>query len=140
MRLSKDSVKDIIELLKEHNSYLTEEMLDKYCNVDEPVSPSTHIYGYYDNGELVSIMTATFCFVFPHKDSPSGRIVQISGAYTKEEYRHRKLASMLLHDIEEDAKLYFDADYLCCDSTADNLYLSSGFEESSESRLWKKLK
>ena len=33
-------------------------------------------------------MTATYMFVMPHKDSPSGRIVQISGAYTNPNYRH----------------------------------------------------
>ena len=133
MKLSKKSAKDIIELLKGYNTYVTEELLGNYF------SDSVRLYGYYEDGKLVSVMTATYCFVFPHEDSPSGRTVQISGAYTKEEYRHRKFASKLLQEIEKDAKEHFKADYLCCDSSADKLYLSNGFEISEESRLWKKL-
>ena len=139
MRLSKESVKDIVELLKDYNIFATEDIIYEYCNPEVPEFPSVHIYGKYEDGKLVSVMTATFCIVFPHEDSPSGRIVQISGAYTKDEYRHRGFASMLLNEIQEESELYFNADYLCCDSSADDLYLSNGFEISSETRLWKRV-
>ena len=40
--------------------------------------------------------------------------------------------------IESDAEA-FGADYLCCDSTADGLYLRFGMEPTSddETRMWK---
>ena len=89
---------------------------------------------------LVSVMTATFCMVFPCGDSPSGRIVHISGAYTLPAYRHRHHATALLTKIQAEAVL-FGADYLCCDSTADGLYLRFGMEPTAahETRMWKKL-
>ena len=103
------------------------------------MSPSVHIYGHYVDNQLVSVMTATFMLVMPHVDSPSGRIVHISGAYTHPDFRYRSIASRLLREIEDDARMYFHADYLCCDSSADRLYISNGFEKSEETRLWKKL-
>ena len=75
MRLDNNSIKDILILLHEYNPYITESILSEYCNNSNSINPSVHIYGYYTNNMLVSVMTATYMFVMPHKDSPSGRIV-----------------------------------------------------------------
>lgn len=75
---------------------------------------------------------------FPHSDNPTGNIVHISGAYTKKEYRGKGYATLILKEIEKNA-LNMHADYICCDSSADELYLKHGFTKSSESRLWKQL-
>ena len=97
-------------------------------------------YGIRYGTDLISVMTATFCMVFPSKDSPSGKIVQISGAYTRPDFRGKGYATKLLERIEQNA-IAFGADYLCLDSTADELYLKNGFVAApdSESRLWKRL-
>jgi GNAT superfamily N-acetyltransferase len=107
-----------------------------YCNGD-----TVQTYGIYNDDELVSIMTATFCRVFPSKDSPTGKIVQISGAYTRPLYRHKGYAKKLLESIEEIAICY-GYDYICCDSIADDLYIKNGFIHApeNESRLWKPLR
>lgn len=118
---------------------LTEEVAKIYCSGKAPTDEGVQTYGVFVNNKLVSVMTATFCVVFPCKDSPSGKIVHISGAYTLPEYRHKHYASNLLMMIEMDA-VTFGADYICCDSTADGLYLSNEFEPTSENetRMWKK--
>jgi ribosomal protein S18 acetylase RimI-like enzyme len=139
MLLDKDSVSDVLELIREHNHHITEEIITQYCNNTKLTQLSVHIYGHYIDKRLISVMTATFMLVMPHDDSPSGRIVHISGAYTDPHFRHQNIASNLLKEIEHDAKQHFHADYICCDSTADNLYISNGFIKSSESRLWKRL-
>ena len=84
-------------------------------------------------------MTATYAIVFTHSDG--ARVVQIGGAYTREDERHKNHASTLLSAIEKDAKRFFRADYLCYDSTADDLYTKAGFlmAPDGESRLWKPL-
>ena len=109
------------------------------CSAVPPVAPCTRVYGCYADGELVAMMTATYSIVFPHKDG--SRMVQISGAYTKEEYRHQGLATKLLSLIQYDAMKYFHADYLCCDSTANGLYEKFGFKSApeDETRMWKKV-
>ena len=117
---------------------LTEKTAKIYCNNNKAPIDGVRSYGVFENEKLVSIMTATFCYVFPCEDSPCGKIVHISGAYTIPEYRHMHFASDLLEMIEADAIL-FGADYLCCDSTADGLYLSCGFMPApkDETRMWK---
>jgi predicted GNAT family acetyltransferase len=84
-------------------------------------------------------MTATYSIVFPHRDGT--RMVHISWAYTKDNFRNQGYASTLLKVIERDARDYFHADYICCDSTANNLYKKNGFQEAptDETRLWKQL-
>ena len=122
---------------------LTEEIARKICVGTDPACPCTQVYGAFDNkGEhsvLASIMTATYSVVFPHKDG--SRIVHLSGAYTKDDFRHQGYASILLNAIEKDARYYFYADYICCDSTANELYLKNGFKvaPAEETRLWKQL-
>ena len=136
MKLNKTHIKDILQLLKEYNPYVNEivlmEMLcDKSCNMK--------IYGKYCEGTLVSMMCATYLNVFPHKDSPTGRIVRVSGAYTDERFRRNGYARELLREIEKDVIEEFDCDYICCDSSVDELYISEGYVESSESRLRKSI-
>lgn len=122
---------------------LTEEVARSICVGIHPVVPCTQVYGAFfnENGksELVSIMTATYCLVFPHKDGT--RMVHISGAYTKDKFRHQGYASALLRAIEKDATDFFHADYLCCDSTVNELYEKHGFTTApdGETRLWKRL-
>lgn len=110
-----------------------------YLSGDYPVHSGSQTYGYYVYDELVGVMTATYMYVFLHSDSPNGKVVYISGAYVHPDYRGKGIATELLAYIEKDSKKYFKADYLCCNSSADDLYKKAGFVESSESRLWKKL-
>lgn len=119
---------------------LTEDSAAVYCRDREPEAQGVSTYGVFCGEVLVSVMTATFCAVFPCEDSPSGRVVHISGAYTLPECRGRGYATRLLERIQDDAAL-FGADYLCCDSTADGFYLRSGFSRApaDETRMWKKL-
>lgn len=120
---------------------ITEDIARVYCQNREASDTGVQTYGIFEDDKLVSVMTATFCMVFPCEDSPSGRIAHISGAYTLPDHRHRHYATALLSAIEADAKA-FGADYLCCDSTADGLYLRFGMHPTSdeETRMWKKLK
>ena len=102
---------------------ITEDVARIYCQGRDATAPGVQTYGVFEDDKLVSVMTATFCLVFPCEDSPSGRIAHISGAYTLPDCRHRHYATELLTAIEADAKA-FGADYLCCDSTADGEVLS----------------
>ena len=154
-RLTKNDIKDLINLNIEagndfpYNLVGSNNLYDittYYSTGELPDKPMTQIYGYftdisyYDKTvKLIGVMTATFSFVFPHKDNPNGRIVHISGAYVLRDYRHKYIATELLKYIERNAIEYFKADYLCCDSSADDLYYNNGFKQSNESRLWKPL-
>lgn len=140
LRLDENNINELLDFCK--GKYpLTKEVAKDICIGTNPVKPCTQVYGAFFNenekNELVAIMTATYSIVFPHKDGT--RIVHISGAYTKDNFRHKGYASALLETIERDAKTYFHADYICCDSVADNLYEKNGFIESSATRLWKQL-
>ena len=142
LRLDENNIDELLELVKDKYP-LTEELARSICIGAHPINPCTQVYGAFSNengkSELVSIMSATYCIVFPHRDGT--RIVHISGVYTKDNFRHPGHASTLLKAIEEDAKTYFQADYICCDSTVDELYKKNGFQEApaDESRLWKPL-
>lgn len=139
-KLDQNRISDLLELSKADGfpCELTEALASLYCGDRAPSAAGVQTYGAYADDRLVSVMTATFCFVFPCEDSPSGRIVHISGAYTHPAHRRKGFASDLLTLIEEDAKA-FGADYLCCDSIADSLYLRFGFKptDDSETRMWK---
>ena len=143
VRLDNGSAADLAAFSKTEGFpyVLDEDTARLYCSGIPPAAPCMQTYGIYDeNGMLAAVMTATFCLVFPHNDSPHGRIVHISGAFTREDRRKRHYASTLLSAIENDAYKYFHADYLCCDSTADRLYVSHGFIRTcGETRLWKPL-
>ncbi len=138
LRLDENSVNDLLRLVNGRYP-LTRDIAEQICSSEHPTKPCTHVYGaYYNGNQLVAIMTATYSIVFPHEDGI--RMVHISGAYTKEEYRHQGYATSLLKAIERDAKDYFHADYLCCDSTMDKLYEKNGFVAPKvETRLWKPL-
>lgn len=129
---------NLIELSKEldFSCKLDYELAKVYCTRN-----SVETYGIYEDDKLVSIMTATFCRVFPCQDSPTGKVIQISGAYTHPDYRHKGYASYILNYIEKIGRLY-NNDYLCCDSIADKLYINNDFIKApkNESRLWKSLR
>ena len=139
-RLDKNHIPSLLQLSKADGfpCELTQELAELYCCGKPPADEGVQTYGVCEDNEPVSVMTATFCRVFPHKDSPGGRIVHISGAFTLPERRHRGCAAGLLRMIESDAAA-FGADYICCDSTADGLYRSRGFEPApeDETRMWK---
>ena len=140
LRLDENNIEELLDFCK-GKYLLTKEVARNICIGTHPVNPCTQVYGAFfnENGknELVAIMTATYSIVFPHRDGT--RIVQISGAYTKDIFRHQGYASALLRAIERDARDYFYADYICCDSTVNNLYKKNGFQEAHETRLWKQL-
>lgn len=142
-KLSRNDIQALLELSAADGfPYpLTEAAAARYCRGRNPADEGVQTYGVFDGNRLVGVMTATFCLVFPCKDSPTGRIVHISGAFTLSAYRHRHYASGLLTMIQNDAAR-FGADYICCDSTADGLYLSNGFEPTSEdeTRMWKQFR
>lgn len=139
-RLDKNMIPAVIELSSASGfpCKLTEDSAEIYCRDKAVTDEGAQTYGVFADNRLVSVMTATFCAVFPCEDSPSGRIVHISGAYTLPEYRGRRCATELLKLIESDAGR-FGADYMCCDSIADGLYLKNGFEPAPEheTRMWK---
>ena len=140
LRLDENNIDELLDFC-EGKYPLTREVAHDICVGTHPVSPCTQVYGAFcnENGksELVAIMTATYCIVFPHRDGT--RIVHVSGAYTKDNFRHQGYASALLRAIEKDARTYFHADYICCDSVADSLYEKHGFQRASVTRLWKQL-
>lgn len=136
-RLTKSCINDLIDLVK-YEKPLTKDIANAICIGENPDKPCTQVYGIYNSNKLISIMTATYSIVFPHIDGT--KVVQISGAYTHPDYRHKGYATKLLKIIEKDAKKYFKADYICLDSEADELYTKNGYIKSKDSRLWKKLK
>lgn len=141
LRLDENNIDELLDFCKEKYP-LTKEVAHNICIGTHPVNPCTQVYGAFcnENGksELVAIMTATYSLVFPHEDGT--RIVHVSGAYTKDNFRHQGYASDLLKTIERDARDYFHADYICCDSIANDLYKKNGFQEpTEETRLWKPL-
>ena len=143
-RLDNNCVNDLVELSKVEGFplELKYETAIAYCSGNRPYSPKVQTYGVYNSeNKLVSVMTATFCQFFPHEDGPSGKVVQVSGAFTMVEYRKKGYASELIRAIEQDAKTIFNADYMCCDSTFNKLYEDAGFvpAPSDESRMWKAL-
>lgn len=145
-RLDENCVDDLIQFSEDFADQgfpyrLTESVAARYCSGANPTDPTAQTYGIYFDGEkLVAVMTATFCFVFPHKDNPSGRIVHISGVYTCPEFRSLGCATRLLESVARDAKQYFDADYLCCDSTLPAFFKKHGFYDSNDERLWMEIK
>ena len=139
MLLDETCVKDLIELSKapDFPCELDFEKAEIYCGLDK----SIRTFGKYNNAHrLVSVVTVTFIRVFPSKDSPNGKIAHISGAYTLPEYRGKGIMTKMLDMIIHIAKKH-GADYLCCDSIADDLYYKCGFIKPShnETRLWKPL-
>lgn len=138
-RLDNTDIHALINISKIKGTSITEEIAKLWCSAKDLIIPISLIYGLYKDSQLVSIMGATYCYMFPTTKSTKGRLVHISGAYTLEKFRHLGYATKLLQYIEEESKKYFDADYICCDSLADNLYLNNNYVYSDESRLYKRL-
>lgn len=142
--LSKECVDDLhrISLLAGFPLVVSKEMAEKYCNGDDdkPHEGMTQAFGIYDAYEkdLVAVMTATFMRVFPHPDSPSGKIVHVSGAFTHPDYRHLGYATRLLEFIEAVSKKLYGADYICTDTVAEELFKKNGYIVSRDAtRMWK---
>lgn len=141
-RLDENCIADVQKICKEKGFLLPGGFdLRQYCSGRHPTEPCVQMYGIYEYEKLISIMTATFCYVFPHSDSPNGKIVHISGAYTLPKYRNMGYASRLIEAIRIDATMFFGADYICCDTTVPNLFQENGFEISpiNETRMWRPL-
>lgn len=51
---------------------ITEDVARIYCQGRDATAPGVQTYGVFEDDKLVSVMTATFCVVFPCEDSPSG--------------------------------------------------------------------
>lgn len=134
--LNRLCVYELIDFAKKFDIELTENQALMYCT-----SPNTGVvtYGLYnDSNQLLSIMTITFCLVFPSKDAKYGRTAQLSGAYTLPEHRHKGYSSLILKAIEIDAK-NLGVEYLCTDSLANELFEKNGFIKAEDTRMWKKL-
>ena len=101
---------------------------------------SMMLFGRYSDGILVSIGTLSIFSVFPCPDSPNGLVGHISGVYTHPQYRRRGHSTKLLDEMTEAGRLY-GCDYLCLDSTADELYCKAGFVRApeGETRMWKRI-
>ena len=140
-RLDESSTDDLCTLSEEADFpyKISKDDARFYCKGTD-ISEGVQTYGVYQENRLTGVMTATFCRVFPHCDSPSGKIIQLSGAYVHPDFRGQGNATALIKAIEEDAVIY-GADYICTDSTADELYEKNGFNHApeNESRLWKRL-
>ena len=138
IRLTEKNIKDLVQFsLQEGFPYaVNENMVKEYCTGEDPVKMCVQTYGVYDEEKLVSIMSASYLNVFYHKDSPHGKTVQISGAFTIPERRSQGFGKMLLDKIIEEAKTYFGADYLCCDTTSPQFFSKYGYIISSEERMW----
>ena len=138
IRLTKENIPDLIKLSQQDDFpfKLNEKMLKEYCKGEDPIKMCVQTYGVYDDEKLIAVMTASYLNVFFHKDSPHGKTVQISGAYVIPERRSEGFGTMLLEAIKTDAKEYFKADYLCCDTYAPDFFFKNSFIISSEDRMW----
>ena len=138
IRLTEANIEDLIGFSKQEGFpfAVDEQMVKDYCKGNDPYEMCVQTYGVYDDDELIAVMTASYFNVFYHPDSPSGRIVHISGAFTRPERRCQGYGKMLLDKITEDAKRYYGADYLCCDTIAPQFFGKCGFIVNAEDRMW----
>ena len=51
---------------------ISEDAARVYCQNRDVFDTGVQTYGVFEDDKLVSVMTATFCLVFPCEDSPSG--------------------------------------------------------------------
>ena len=138
IRLKAENIPDLKEFTRQEGFpfAVDEEMVKDYCRGDDPEEMCVQTYGVYDDEKLIAVMTASFVKVFYHPDSPHGKTVHISGAFTIPERRSQGFGKMLLEKITEDAREYFGADYLCCDTISPQFFGKYGFRENSEDRMW----
>ncbi|MBR3265060.1 MAG: GNAT family N-acetyltransferase [Erysipelotrichaceae bacterium] len=141
IRMKSENIDDLVEFSKQDGfPYAVDRnMLKEYCQGADPIKMCVQTYGVYDDDHLISVMTATYQKVFFHPDSPSGNIVHISGAYTVPQRRSQGYGTLLLNLITKEAKEYFKADYICCDTTNVPYFSKNGFVPSNEDRMWKQL-
>lgn len=138
IRLKTESIADLIAFTRQDGFpyAVDEEMVRDYCRGDDPVKMCVQTYGVYDDEKLIAVMTASYMNVFYHPDSPHGKTVQISGAFTIPERRSQGFGKMLLETITEDARKHFGADYLCCDTISPQFFGKYGFRINAEDRMW----
>ena len=138
VRLKEENINDLVQFSKQEGfpCAIDEDMVKDYCKGSDPVDMCVQTYGVYDDDDLIAVMTASYLKVFYHPDSPKGRTVQISGAFTIPERRSQGYGRMLLEKIIDEARTYFNADYLCCDTIAPQFFGKYEFIKSSEDRMW----
>ncbi len=141
IRLKEENIPDLVAFTRQEGFPMEtdEEMVRNYCLGKDPVDMCAQTYAVYDGDELIAVMTASFLNVFYHPDSPHGKTVHISGAFTKAERRRQGFGTMLLEKIMEDAKNCFGADYLCCDTVSPQFFGKNGFIINAEDRMWIRL-
>jgi hypothetical protein len=96
-------------------------------------------YGLFYNNELVSI-----AFLFPYHRSPTneyphGQVAELGGLYTKENFRHRKFATIVVKTILSEVKNDFsNLDAIVADATDAGFATLSHFEPkiSVDHRIW----
>lgn len=143
-RLNKKDIEKLLEL-SEHESFpyvIDRNTAELCCTGHNPNHPTIQTYGVFiDDNKLVSIMTATYSYIFPKDNNKSGRIVTLSGAFTLPDHRYVSYATKLIKTIESDAKEFFKAEIMYCDSNSDGLFVKTGFKyvPHNESRLMKLL-
>ena len=95
------------------------------------------LFGEYRDERLAAIGALSIFFVFPCPDSPCGLIGHISGVYTHPAHRHQGLSASIVDQLIA-AGREADCDYVCLDSTADELYRKAGFIHApeNETRMW----
>ena len=95
------------------------------------------LFGEYRDERLAAIGALSIFFVFPCSDSPCGLIGHISGVYTHPAYRHQGLSASIVDQLIA-AGREAGCDYVCLDSTADELYRMAGFIHApeNETRMW----
>ena len=137
LRLDEKEMQDFLTLSREDGfpCELTDEvmaLLDK--NI---ASNSFLLFGEYRGDDLAAIGALSIFFVFPCPDSPCGLIGHISGVYTHPAYRHQGLSASIVDQLIA-AGCEAGCDYVCLDSTADELYRMAGFIHApeNETRMW----
>ena len=137
LRLDEKEMQDFLTLSREDGfpCELTDEvmaLLDK--NI---ASNSFLLFGEYRGDDLAAIGALSIFFVFPCPDSPCGLIGHISGVYTHPAYRHQGLSASIVDQLIA-AGCEAGCDYVCLDSTADELYRKAGFIHApeNETRMW----
>lgn len=137
LMMDEKQIDDLTKLSREEGFPIafTGELMERFAA--QCRAPSFYLFGEYCNDRLVSVGALSVFYVFPCSDSPGGLIGHISGVYTHPDYRRLGYSSVVMHEILEAGR---DAgcDYVCLDSTADELYRKLGFIDTpeGETRLW----
>ena len=137
LRLDEREMQDVLTISREDGfpCELTDEVLELLSK--NIASNSFLLFGEYQGNELAAIGALSIFFVFPCPDSPCGLIGHISGVYTHPAYRHQGLSASIVDQLIA-AGREAGCDYVCLDSTADELYRKAGFIHApeNETRMW----